>query len=509
MGCWCKGHCPVIRGPKLQLARGDKDGAEQALKLALLDAPQCVEANMTLAGIYNETNRAPFAVIHLERANKTMGGELTPRMAMALAANLRQQTKIPEAVKLYRLAVQLDPAAPAAVAGLIGTLEAAGESGEGVELYTEAVKRWPENLDLRHAGAAACAGVGDFPAAVAALTAPNLRPVDFLARGRWKDRAGDYAGAWADWTRGKEQLRARGKLVFQAEHFESMIGELEKMATPKAVARLAKSRNEPKPSPAPLFVTGFPRSGTTMTETAIACHSQVIAGDELPMLNELMRLSGTLLNVPAPYPAVLYAADTGDNMGAVSIMRQWYQNRARFRLFGNDGWPAGKSLYTDKMPLNELHVPFIRLLFPSSPILWVHRHPLDTLVSNFSYYIAHGFSYSAGLESTARAIAATYGLVQKYLKIWPGGIFPVKYESFVSDPAAVIPAALKFCGLEPEPACIAFHESDRHSRTISYRQIKEPVYTRSKDRWRHYRQFIPAHVIELVKPVCEGEGYEL
>jgi hypothetical protein len=42
------------------------------------------------------------------------------------------------------------------------------------------------------------------------------------------------------------------------------------------------------------------------------------------------------------------------------------------------------------------------------------------------------------------------------------------------------------CGLEWEPACLAFHENRRPVRTASVTQVRQPIYKKSVARWRNY-----------------------
>ena len=43
-----------------------------------------------------------------------------------------------------------------------------------------------------------------------------------------------------------------------------------------------------------------------------------------------------------------------------------------------------------------------------------------------------------------------------------------------------------WCGLEWEPACMAFHQTRRPVRTASVTQVRQPIYRRSVGRWKHY-----------------------
>jgi hypothetical protein len=63
--------------------------------------------------------------------------------------------------------------------------------------------------------------------------------------------------------------------------------------------------------------------------------------------------------------------------------------------------PEGAAWFTDKMPLNETDLGLIHLLFPSSPLLHLIRHPLDVVLSVFSNMLTHGCFCAYALESAA------------------------------------------------------------------------------------------------------------
>jgi len=478
--------------------------AEIDLKLVLLDAPNCVEANMALARLLSESNRALFAQVHLARAG--LSG-MTPKLALLFGANARANTDVPAAVDWYRIAVEQNRESPEALAGLALALDSKGDLAEADEIATQAILKFPDNPEARRVRAVVYGSMGDNAAADQTLSIRNLRPIDLLDRGRYRDKLGRYDEAWNDWARAKRLLREVGGFQFNAAGFDRMVDDLGTMATKQRQATIGKVWPPPAIGGelAPMFVTGFPRSGTTMIETAIACHSEVIAGDELPFINELTQIAPALLGVLEPYPICMSAASYGENVTGLSILRDWYLRRALFRVSGG---PAGTKFFTDKMPLNEIHIPLMLRLFPRSPIFYVRRHPLDIFVSNFSYHITHGWNYDCSLPSIAAAYVAIDALLERYLKLFPRKVWTIKYENFVADPAAELGKAFLHAGLSYEEGGVDFHNSARYSRTISHKQIKEPLYDRSVGRWRNYQKFL-APVLEKVRPICEREGYKL
>ncbi len=79
-------------------------------------------------------------------------------------------------------------------------------------------------------------------------------------------------------------------------------------------------------------------------------------------------------------------------------------------------------------------------------------------------------------------------------------ILDVHYEALVADPEHQFRRIIAFIGLEWDDACMAFHNSRRTVRTLSYDQVNRPIYTTSSGRHRNYASYIegiefPAYVI--------------
>lgn len=503
MACWCKGDCPVIRNANHVDKGGHKNRAETALKNALIDSPHCAEAHMKMAEIYSQTNRAYFADYHLEQALKIAGP--SARLVFITANLARSKTQIEESIRLYKAAIDIEEC-PEYYAALVSAMDAAGQAADAFVTVNLALQTWPDDLDLLRSSALVRASKKDCPAAIEILTRPGLRPLHLMDRGRYRDRIGDYDGAWGDWMDAKAQLRKSGALTFARKEFDESMAQLVKFATKKRFALIPIEKFPADKAAMPLFITGFPRSGTTMTETAITMSPEIAAGDELSMLPEAVNIMGALTRSPALYPGALMALNFGDNAEVMKILRQWYLLRARHRVELQDGPLKGRKFFTDKMPLNEIHIPLLLRLFPESPILYVRRHPLDVIVSNMSHFIDHGWGYGAALWSTARAIAVIDALVERYREIFPGKIHVVRYEDFVADPDKELAAIFAHVGLPVPPAAKDFHTNPRYSRTISQRQVREPLYDRSVGRWKHYVKHLQG-VIPVLKPMMEREGY--
>jgi hypothetical protein len=73
-------------------------------------------------------------------------------------------------------------------------------------------------------------------------------------------------------------------------------------------------------------------------------------------------------------------------------------------------------------------------------------------------------------------------------EVLPGKVLHLQYEALVRDPETHIRRLLAHCGLEFEPACLAFHETRRPVRTASAEQVRQPIYTSALAYWRHFER---------------------
>ncbi len=256
--------------------------------------------------------------------------------------------------------------------------------------------------------------------------------------------------------------------------------------------------------PQPIFILGFPRSGTTLLEQTLSAHPRIAAGDELPLIHEISQIMPRLLGSPAHLSGSIRRALAGDQRDGLETLRDLYLQKVQQLGVLREG----ARHFTDKRPLNETHLGLIALLFPAAPLLHVLRHPLDIMVSAFSNHFTHGFFCASTLETAARHYVRVADLVAHYRAEMPLNYRPVRYEDMVAQQEASVRDILAFIGEIFDPACLTFHRNSRYARTASYAQVTEPLYDHSVGRWRHYRRHLEP-VIPILAPVMERLGYDL
>lgn len=269
----------------------------------------------------------------------------------------------------------------------------------------------------------------------------------------------------------------RQQLLHQADDEEAVFAELHAMRGPAA----ARDPAALYPEPAPIFIVGMPRTGTTLLERILGRHGSVENAGELDDMPLQLRWIANRFSKSYLDAAVVRAAASQ----APELLASRYMDHARWRA-------RGKSFFTDKMPLNFLHVGFIAKALPQARILHMVRNPMDTCFSNLKELFTEVYPYSYDLDE----LADHYGRYRRLMAHWqqqfPGCVLDVSYESLVTEPEATSKMVMDFCGLDWQPECVGIESSAGSVSTASSVQVREPIHRKAIDGWRKYeRQLEP------------------
>jgi hypothetical protein len=221
----------------------------------------------------------------------------------------------------------------------------------------------------------------------------------------------------------------------------------------------------------------MPRSGTSLIEQILASHSQFHGAGELQLAQHAFEAIPELMNrTEVPLDCVADLSPT-----AVDQLALWHEEE----LAKVDGGKAARII--DKMPENYLYLGLLATLFPRSVFIHCRRDPRDVATSCW----LTGFR-SVRWASDTHHIASRFQQYHRLMAHWrtvlPASIHEVEYEEAVADTESVARRLLATCDMSWEPACLDFHTTQRPVRTASSTQVRQPVYSSSVGRWKHYQR---------------------
>jgi tetratricopeptide (TPR) repeat protein len=491
----------------LLLGKGALAEAEIHARNAVRIAPESAQSHNLLGMVMTEAYRPAIGEYHYGRALEISGAR-DPVVLANLALCLKNQGKMQEARALYQESLALAPDSLHTLLGFARLEEADRNLAAAMALLDQAEAKSPGNASIKLLRAVVLGRMRDAPAALAILDGmaneqATLGPGEFLEKGRLLDQMGRYDEAFDAFVEGKRRLREVSGNAYLADHAEKVVARRKNFFVAKRMRTLPHAQMRENIAQ-PLFVLGFPRSGTTLLEQTLSAHPRISAGDELPIINELTNLMPRMLDSPLSYPEALAELWMGDHREDLDNLRDHYLRKAaQLGVI-----PRDAAWFTDKMPLNETDLGLISLLFPQSPLLHLIRHPLDVVLSVFSNVLTHGFYCAYALESAARHYVLVMDLVAHYRSELSLRYLPVRYEDMVEDQEASIRRVLDFIGEDFDQACLAFHENRRYARTASYAQVSEKLYDRSRYRYKNYLARLEP-VIPILQPTIDRLGYKI
>lgn len=289
-----------------------------------------------------------------------------------------------------------------------------------------------------------------------------------------------------------ERANAEAKRSFDLRAEMAQFSELRSMAKSDSFRKLKSSGNI---SSAPLFVVGMPRSGTTLVESILSRHPDVLARGELGQISAVEKATARFLKPGSPM---------GRNGRLAFLPAEWLSKQADLLLTRMFAGHKQALIAVDKTPDNSLRLGLIAQLFPKARIVHVRRHPLDIGLSNFMKRFAHGQDFAFRQEW----IGAKMRLVADSMVQWKQAldlpILDLSYEALVADPDGQSRRLVDFAGLEWSDACLKPEKTQRSVLTASQWQVRQPIYRGSVGRWKRYE----AHLQPMIQAMGGMEWIE-
>ncbi len=383
-----------------------------------------------------------------------------------------------EAVRCLNRACELNPRSPGAWVNLSNVQRAFGENAAARQSAAKAIELDPM-LPEAHRALAVAGRFADADAEIRRVEEilktrtlpPGGRVHCHYALGKMLDDVGAFDRAFAAYA---EANAGQARPFDPAQAAARIDGIISGFDGP-LFDRLAGGGSD---SERPVFVIGMPRSGTTLVEQIIASHGSAEGAGELAHFGRYLQ---SLPNGPGELDPAALGAFAEDYLA---------------RLGRPD---AAVARIVDKRPFNFMCLGLIRLVFPRASIIHCRRDPRDTCLSIFFTDFADKHAFTTRLSDIGLFYNDYMRAMDHWRRTQPGAFLEVDYEKLVADQEAESRRLIAHCGLPWDSRCLAFHENKRPVDTPSDWQVREPIYTRSIGRWRHYEPHL-APLLEAIAP---------
>lgn len=315
------------------------------------------------------------------------------------------------------------------------------------------------------------------------------------------DKQGDYAACMEYLRLGHEsQLKIAAQLVPELMEPSANPLNITNFYVSAEQIRNWKPVETPTLERSPIFVLGFPRSGTTMLEQMLDAHPGMASMDERPFVQRVIE---RMQSLSMEYPERLGDLDSAQ----CEMLREVYWKAVSEVVQLEPG-----QRLVDKNPLTMLRLPLLVRLFPRAKIIFVIRHPCDVVLSNYMQHF-NAPAYIA-LCSTLPRLATGYAAAMRFwfahADMLKPSIFEWRYEDAVRDFSTNVRRLGSFLELDDVTPLHSFSEHAQRKgyiATPSYAQVVQPVYEGSVGRWRNYQGYFES-TLPILEPVIRHWNYD-
>ena len=480
---------------------GSMQEALVSYRRAIALHPDYFEALSDLGAALVSLGETEEATLHFDHALR-----LRPYAVDALCnvANLMQlDGRIVQARAMFEHALRIDANSTEAMARLAALLERIGETQQAQPLIERGLNLKPNDPALCLVAARLTRRDKRLPEAVKLLevarsntSRAELRGEISVLLGQVWDELGDAERAYPLFVEGNEDLakvglrHTLGKQTYlqQVNHIAQQFGDLTRC--------IPSTPNTDEPDP--VFLIGFPRSGTTLLEQILDSHPAIQTLEEKPCVAALL----------AAYQAgPVHALAELDAEQIAHLRQRYFDTVDQYVVRRPD------MLLVDKLPLNTVFVPLLWRVFPRARFILAIRHPCDVCLSCFmqSFAANVGMASFFSLEGAVRTYAKVMGLWQHYAQHLPLRYHRVRYEDLVADVPGVARALLAFLELDWDDKVLAHTAHAKQRETIntpSYHQVTQPIYRHAAYRWTRYAKEFDS-LLPTLQPFISDFGYAM
>ncbi|MGH8283038.1 MAG: tetratricopeptide repeat-containing sulfotransferase family protein [Gammaproteobacteria bacterium] len=404
----------------------------------------------------------------------------------------------------FRHVLQLVPGHPGARGNLALLYERNNRLEEALRLAQSGLTDRPEDVTLRLVLGRCQRRQGEYEAARATLAGLQQAGTPMLRRdveyelALCADALEDTAGAFEHSQRANNLARELlPQMLADGQRFMTTIQVLRTGFTPEWVANWRELPTDD--SILPIFLVGFPRSGTTLLDSMLGSHPDLMVLEERPTVHAMVN---RLARSTSGYPEALRELRDSER----AALRRDYLEAAGEKA-------PGTRRLLDKSPFMTVHLGLIQRVFPNASIVFMTRHPCDVVLSCFmtNFELNSGTTHFTGLAETVALYCEVMALWRQYVNVLPLNYRQLRYEDLLAQPEPELRSLTTFLGLTWSVALLehtVYAAARGRINSASYAQVTQPLYHGAHDRWRRYARYLEPYFPQL-RPWCEYFGYGL
>jgi tetratricopeptide (TPR) repeat protein len=466
--------------------------AQKLMKRATELAPGIAVGWTDLANVYLKRDRYDDALAMVQRAI-----EIDPVFAHAYVVRgniLTRAQRHEESLLAYQQALDVNSLNMGALAGMGHVLKTIGRQDEAIEAYRKCIHAHPTygeiywslaNLKTFEFNAEE---VKVMESVIDEKFLPDEPKVNILVSlGKHYENEKDYDKAFEHYRLGNDLRREHE--IYDPVQTQVIHDRTIKTFSPEFMAERSSWGN---PDSSPILVVGLPRSGSTLIEQILASHSMVEGTMELPDMGRTMAELSKQAPARTEYPEAVL---TINEEQAAALGQSYIDATARYR--------TDKPYFIDKMPNNFAAIGFLKLVLPNARVINACRHPLDSCLGSYKQLFFKGQSFTYDQYELGHYYLQYQRIMDYWHETLPGAVLDVHYEQMVKDQENQTRRMLEYLGLPWEDQCLRFYETKRAINTASSEQVRQPIYTKALNFWRHYESHL-GELIEILEPLLKN-----
>ena len=470
--------------------------------------PSYLQAYLYMSQVYQEIGDLENATATFLNAsnNNLLNSDSQCQYARLLEMVAKDSTgNYDEAIDAYQSSIDMDPGNAEALGRLGFLLEMINRVDEAEQTVLQGLAHIPSDALMNLVLAKCKYHQKKYAEGIACLRnvnsnacAPQLQVLLYAEMAMLHDKSGEYDRAFAYFSKGNLQANSlwstySSETTTYLEKTEQLPLQVEHMDFNKTPVCIQDHYDDP------VFLVGFPRSGTTLLDQVLDSHACIHTAEEIPVISRLLERSE---NLGGRYPA---------NLDKITDREIAELRNAYFDEMPSQTEHPQDSLFIDKLPLNICNVLLINRLFPKARYILAIRHPCDVCLSCFM----QSFSFTTAMASFYKLDSAVQ-LYDKVMRLWvlfednlDLDFHMIRYEDVVKDLEKEAKQLMKFLGVKWDEDILYFdrHAMERASiKTPSYRQVRQPIYSTSLYRWKHYQRYFEP-LLPVLQTYIDRFGY--